>query len=302
MSICRAAIVLVLLAVSVMTPAAQTPAPVQSSAPGTTAARYLTPPQVIVDILDAAPIPTGMLSPTRDTFALSQRRSMPPIAELAQPMLRLAGERINPRTNGPHRTSGITGITFMDVATGVEHKATIPADGTLITIGYAPNGRRYAFGRIAQNGIELWTADPATGQAARLGDLKLNATGGVRFRGSDGPCTWLQDSSALACMTVPASRGPVPAAPTVPEGPNIQESSGKAAPVRTYEDLLTSAYDEQLFEYYFTSQLALIDAASGKQTMVGKPALFEEARPSPSGAYFLVVRTKRPFSRLVPRE
>ncbi len=298
MSMRRAAIVLVLLAVSVMTPAAQTPAPAPA-----TAARYLTPPQVIVDILDAAPIPTGILSPTRDTLALSQRRSMPPIAELAQPMLRLAGERINPRTNGPHRTSGITGITFKDVATGVDHKATIPADGTLITIGYAPNGRRYAFGRIAEHGIELWTADPATGQAARLGEVKLNATGGVRSgRGGDGPCTWLQDSSALACMTVPASRGPVPAPPTVPEGPNIQESSGKAAPVRTYEDLLTSAYDEQLFEYYFTSQLALIDAASGKSTPVGKPALFEEARPSPSGLYFLVVRTKRPFSRLAPRE
>jgi dipeptidyl aminopeptidase/acylaminoacyl peptidase len=299
MSIRRATLVLVLLAASAISLTAQTSAPAAS-----TAARYLTPPQVIVDILDAPPIPNATLSPTRDTIALAERRSMPPIAELAQPMLRLAGERINPRTNGPHRTSGTTGLIFEQIATGTEHRATIPGDAktTLMPIGYAPDGRRYAFGRIVDNGIELWTAEVATGKAARLGDLLLNAAGTAgNGQRPNSTCSWLQDSTALACFTVPAGRGPVPAAPTVPEGPNIQETSGKAAPVRTYEDLLTSAYDETLFEYYFTSQLALIDAASGKATLVGKPAMFEQARPSPNGAWFLVVSTKRPFSRLAPR-
>jgi dipeptidyl aminopeptidase/acylaminoacyl peptidase len=272
-------------------------------------ARYLTPPQAIVDILDAAPIPEGTLSPTRDTLALAEKRSMPPIAELAQPMLRLAGERINPQTNGPRRTPGITGFTFKQIATGEEHKATIPAAApgagsvTLLSIGYSPDGKRFAFGRITGNGIELWSATVATGHAARVGDVKLNATDiGTAMRPTP-PCTWLQDNSALACLTVPASRGPVPGPPAVPDGPNIQETSGKAAPVRTYEDLLTSAYDETLFEYYFTSQLAIVDAASGKAMPVGKPGLFEgEARPSPDGKFFLIVRTKRPFSRLAPRD
>jgi hypothetical protein len=39
-------------------------------------ARYLTPPQAIVDILDARPIPEGTLSPTRETLALAERRAM----------------------------------------------------------------------------------------------------------------------------------------------------------------------------------------------------------------------------------
>lgn len=63
---------------------------------------YLLPPPPIVDILDAPPPPLTELSPTRDTLAIIQRASMPPISELAQPMLRLAGRRINPKTNGPH--------------------------------------------------------------------------------------------------------------------------------------------------------------------------------------------------------
>ena len=145
-------------------------------------------------------------------------------------------------------------------------------------------------------------ADVTTAKAARVGAAALNAAGfapaplGSRF------CEWLEDSSAIACLTVPANRAAVPAPPTAPDGPNVQETSGKPAPVRTYQDLLTSAYDETLFEYYLTSQLALIDPASGKATPIGKPGMFEEAAPSPDGRFFLVTRTKRPFSRLVPRD
>jgi dipeptidyl aminopeptidase/acylaminoacyl peptidase len=304
MTIRGVASVFVLLALSAMGLVAQSSAPAN--------VRYLTPPQPIVDILEAPPIPLATVSPTRDTIALAERRSMPPIAELAQPMLRLAGERINPRTDGPHRTPGILGFTFKNVATGAEHKATVPAaptgGSTLLAIGYAPDGKRFAFGRIADTGIELWMADVATGRASRLGTVKLNATAGNVAGGGPGgrlasPCAWLQDGSALACATVPASRGPAPVPPTVPEGPNVQETSGKPAPVRTYEDLLASAHDEALFEYYFTSQLALIDPASGQSTPVGKPGLFEgEVKPSPNGAYFLIERTRRPFSRLAPRD
>ena len=63
---------------------------------------YLTPPPAIVDIMEAEPLPMAIVSPKRDVMALLSRTSMPSIAEVAQPMLRLAGLRINPRTNGPH--------------------------------------------------------------------------------------------------------------------------------------------------------------------------------------------------------
>ena len=67
------------------------------------APRYQTPPQVIVDILDAPPTPGVVVSPTREVMALLPRRSMPAITELSRPMLRLAGLRINPANNGPHQ-------------------------------------------------------------------------------------------------------------------------------------------------------------------------------------------------------
>jgi len=71
----------------------------------------------------------------------------------------------------------------------------------------------------------------------------------------------------LICELVPAGRGLAPVESTVPMGPNVQETSGKAAPAATYEDMSKTAHDEALFEYYFTSQLALIDAATGRKTL-----------------------------------
>src|SRR5262245_50190046 len=71
-----------------------------------TPGHYLLPPQSIIDIVDAPPIPQAIVSPSRQLVALLQRRTNPPIAELAQPWHGLAGVRVNPKTNGPRRTSG----------------------------------------------------------------------------------------------------------------------------------------------------------------------------------------------------
>jgi dipeptidyl aminopeptidase/acylaminoacyl peptidase len=86
----------------------------------------------------------------------------------------------------------------------------------------------------------------------------------------------------------------------VPTGPNIQETSGKAAPAATYEDMIKTAHDEALFEYYFTSQLASIDATTGRKVLIGKPAIFDSVTPSPSGDFLMVTKIKRPFSHLIP--
>ena len=252
-------------------------------------ARYQTPPQAIVDIVDAPPLPTVQVSPARDVLALLPRRSMPSIAELAQPMLRLAGERINPANNGPHRAPAGTGITLRTIATGAERPIQVPPGARVAAFSFSPDGRRFTFTNTRETRIDLYVGDVATGQT-RLVDAALN--------GVANGCDWLDDSSALLCTFVPSPRGPAPAAAKAPAGPNVQENAGKPGPVRTYQDLLTSTHDENLFEYYSTSQLAFVDAASGRRTPVGKPGM-HSASASPNGQYILVRRTKRPFSRLV---
>jgi dipeptidyl aminopeptidase/acylaminoacyl peptidase len=259
-----------------------------------TASGYLLPPKVIVDILDAPPTPTVVVGPQRQVIALLDRRSMPTIAELAEPIYRVAGARINPKTNGRQQRGGsVIGITLKSIANGTEKKITVPPDPNIGGVSFAPDGKHLAFTNTKANGIELWVADTATGQSKLLSNTdRLNATAGD-------PCDWLEDSVTIVCTTVAAGRGPAPAAPRVPDGPNIQETSGKAAPAPTYEDLIKTKFDEDVFEYYFTSQVVSYDVASGRRAALGKPGIVEGVSASPNGQFLLVTRVKRPFSHLL---
>src|SRR5688572_6303229 len=253
---------------------------------------YLLPPKEIVDILDASPPPTVEVSPSRDVVALLDRASMPSIAELSLPMHRIAGIRINPRTNGPHRAQLARSITIKAIADGAEKKVTLPPNPKLSWIGFSPDGKRFAFTQQRDNGIELWLGDSGTGQARSVTPAQLNATLGA-------PCEWVGNGGSLLCEFVSPKRGAVPTM-GVPTGPNIQEHRGGTAPVRTYQDLLASAHDEALFDYYATSQLAFVDASSGQRSPVGTPAVFATVAPSPDGQFILVRRVRRPYSWLVP--
>lgn len=258
------------------------------------AQRYLIPPKEIVAAFDVQPLPAAILSPSRQVIALTSRRAYPAIADLARPMLRLAGARVNPRTNGPHRTANIYAITLKKIADGSEIKVVVPAQANLSSVRFSPDGAHLSFLNTKENGIELWIADAATGRARVVTGLdRLNGTMGD-------PCDWLRDNATLICKLVPAGRGPAPSAPSVPTGPNIQENIGKAVPAPTFEDMLKTAHDEALFEYYFTSQLAAFNIISVRKTLIGRPAIFGNVTPSPSGEYFLISRTKRPYSHLLP--
>jgi dipeptidyl aminopeptidase/acylaminoacyl peptidase len=264
------------------------------SATGLTAQEpYKTPPQVIVDILDTPPLPGANVSPDRQWLLLLEQRSMPTIAELAQPMLRLAGDRINPRTTGPQLPGAITGLALKRVADGSERRISVPTPAALSYVSWSPDSRAIAFVQTRDSGLALWVADPATGQTRALTGPTLNATSGP-------PCQWMPGGTKLLCEFVPDGRGQAPVAPQTPVGPTTQETRGRAAPAPTYEDLLKNAQDERLFDYYFTAQLALVDVATGARTTVGAPAIFARVDVAPGGEYVLVARTVRPYSYLVP--
>jgi dipeptidyl aminopeptidase/acylaminoacyl peptidase len=262
--------------------------------------KYVLPPKAIVDAFDAEPLPQTLLSPNKQVVALTKARTYPTIAELAQPMYRLAGSRINPKTNGPHRASGLPGtgiysITLKKIADGAEIAVKMPPQARISHVKFSPDGAHLAFLQTKDDAIELWIADGMTGasKAVVTGADRINATTGD-------PCDWLKDNVTLVCELVPSGRGPAPAEPMVPSGPHVEENYGKAAPAPTYEDLLKTAYDDTLFDYYFASQLAAINVATGAKTPIGRPAVFANVTPAPGGQHLLVMKIKKPFSHTVP--
>jgi dipeptidyl aminopeptidase/acylaminoacyl peptidase len=254
---------------------------------------YKTPPQVIVDILDAPPLPAASISPDRQWLLLLEQRSMPAVAELAQPMLRLAGTRINPRTSGPQLSGATTGLLLKRIADGTERRISVPAPAALSFVTWSPNGRFITFVQTRDSGLALWIADVGTGQTRALTGPTLNATDGA-------PCEWLPDGARLLCRFIPDNRGSAPVSPAAPIGPTTQDATGRAAPAATFQDLLDNAQDEALYTHYFTAQLAIVEVASGQRTPFGSPAIFDDVDVSPSGEYVLVSRTLRPYSYLVP--
>jgi len=265
---------------------------------------YAKPPQAIIDAFDAEPLARVMVSPNRQLLAITKARAYPTIAELSQPMLRLAGARINPATNGPFRSSGLAGtginaITIKRIAGGADLVVGVPAQATITQVQFSPDSSHLAFLNTTSTGIELWIADTSTGTAKSiLGTDHVNA-----LTDNDSPprrdaCAWQKDSASLVCQLVPAGRGAAPPEPTVPAGPNVQENYGKAAPAPTYEDLLKTVHDDALFAYYFTSQLATV-SLNGAKTPIGTPAIFEKADVSPDGTYVLATTVRRPFSHLM---
>jgi dipeptidyl aminopeptidase/acylaminoacyl peptidase len=255
---------------------------------------YLMPPKVIIDMLDAPPAPDVIVGPDRNMIALLYRRSMPAIAELSEPILRVAGSRINPKTNGrQQRGVSVIAITLKSIADGTERKVITPPSPNLGGVSFSPDGKRISFRNTKADGVELWVADTTTGRSWQVtGTDPLNATGGE-------VCDFLNDSVTLLCRLVPPSRGPVPIKPSMPTGPNIQESAGQAAPAPTAQDLIKTDHDEDIFEYYFTSRLALIDSTTGQKRLLGGPRILERVSASPNGEYLLVSSINRPFSRLV---
>lgn len=260
---------------------------------------YKKPPQQVLEILNAPGTPQESVNPPRSHMLILRARRYPPIAEVSQPMLRLAGMRVNPRTNGPHLGTEFNQMTLVEIATGKEIALALPDRARLSMPRWSPDGKRFAFTHTNGDRIELWLGETASGKLHAVAGVRVNAAyTGTGPRAGGDTVQWMPDSRRLLVKTVVSGRGAEPVEPEVPSGPNVQESKGKYAPVRTFQDLLTSAHDMDLFDYYMTAQYVLVDAALGKFSAFGEKGIYSSVEPSPDGRYVLFQRIHRPYSLL----
>ena len=254
---------------------------------------YQEPVDALKALVDAPVAPSMSLSPDNSTMLLMERQALPTIADLSQPEMRLAGTRINPRTNGPSRSTSFVSMTLTTVDGAAERMVSgIPADAGIGFGSWSPDGSYFVFPVTLKDHIELWSLDVASASASRLIDQPLNGVGGGMF-------TWMPDSETLLVRAVAADRGAMPMAPEVPATPVVQENAGEAAPARTYQDLLESPYHEDVFEWFVSSDLLRV-SMDGTVTDLGRSGMISSMDPSPDGRFILLETMHRPFSYLVP--
>jgi len=252
---------------------------------------YRQPPQEITDIVLRAPSPSVSVSPDRATLLMLEREALPPVSELAKPMERLAGLRLDAATNERHGPRVFVGLTLKDVATGEERPVALPEDADIGGASWSPDGSRVAFRLTDADSVELWVLDVASGEASFVLDGVNPIFDGVE---------WMADGRALA-LTVPADRGPRPERALTPAGPAISEAEGgDKAQTRTFQDLLNDPHDEVMFTWLATAQPVIVDFEDGSVDAIGEPDLYYDLEPSPSGRFILTERFEEPFSYEVP--
>ncbi|GAA0766663.1 dipeptidyl aminopeptidase/acylaminoacyl peptidase [Erythromicrobium ramosum] len=232
------------------------------------------------------------VSPAGDQLLLIQREALPPVADLAKPMEKLAGLRLDAATNDRHRTRSASGLTLQDIASGQTRAVALPAGADLSGFTWTTDGAKVAFANTRTDGVDLWVLDTATAAARKL------MTGGVNpiFQSPE----WLADGSLLV-LTIPEGRGPMPTEPLTPRGPAIQTATGgKQAQNPTYQDLLENPHDEALFTWMTTSQPVIMSADGRSKRAIGPARIYTSVTPSPDGKYMLMEWLEPPFSYQVP--
>ena len=268
------------------------------AAPTQGASGYNQPPKNILDVMHAPSPPVPRVSPTEDAILLVSWQDYPSISRVATPYLRLAGVRVEPMNHSKHDTPGGYGITpcataFELVRIADSHRipVALPDGACPGQPVWAADGKRFAFVNIAPKAVELWVGDAKTGEIHQVPGAHLNQMLNDELQ-------WMPDQKTLLVKLVPKGMGSPPPEPTAPMGPSIQETEGEKGQSSTYEnrDTLGSKHDEDIFDYFADSQLALIDASTAAITPVGKPGNYESLGPAPDGRHILVTRIHKPYS------
>lgn len=247
----------------------------------------------MIDLLLAKPTPAVSIDAKANWMLLIERNSYPTVEELGQPEARIAGLRINPANYSLSRQTYINNFKLKNI----KHNKEFTIKGLPIGLlagqpVWNPAQTKIAFTHSSASRVDLYVIDVKTQTAKKINQSPLNTIMGSSF-------SWVGDNTLIYKATLkPATAAPK--RPITPTGPAMQENYGKAAPIRTYQDLIKTPYDAQLFEFLATAQL--VKNKNGIETKLGSPAIYTSVSVSPDKNYLMTRTIRKPFSYLVPAQ
>ncbi|MTI30122.1 alpha/beta hydrolase family protein [Xanthovirga aplysinae] len=252
---------------------------------------WKSPDEDILKILHAPQLPRTSISPKGTHMLLSDPNIYPTLSELAGPMLKLAGIRVNPKNNYYHGRHGGTSPRVLTIKDGTTVDLNIPDEAEVISTYWTVDGQRFALSVGFEDRIELWMGD-ISGRVEKVPNMILNPL-------MDQAVKWFPDQEKMLIRRI-NDRGAAPQKPAMPKGPKILEDAGASAR-STYEarNLLETAYDDELFSYYTQCELVIYDIKTKQTQVIGPAASYMYAGISPDGDYLLIERLKEPWSHEV---
>ena len=258
------------------------------------ALQYQKPSKEILDLVDVPRAPSTFMDDAQENMVLLFRDNYKSIDELSKQELRLAGLRINPKTNIGSRVTYFNNLKIQRVGSDTPLNVKgLPNSPRLANFSWSPNQKYLAFTHTTSSQVELWVLNVKKASAQKLSDMSLNANLGDVIN-------WHSDSKSLLVKVLPSDKKPLIDSKTaVPTGPTISVSDGQKAQNRTYQDLLKNKTDEFNFEQLARSELYTVSLKKRAKLWLSA-SMYGNISVSPAGDYVMVQEYKRPFSYLVP--
>lgn len=117
---------------------------------------WQSPEEDILKILHAPQLPRTSTSPSKTHMILTNPVIYPTLSELAEPMLKLAGTRVNPKNNYYHGRHGGTSPRVLTIKNGKTVPLNIPDKAEVISTYWNVDGQQFALSVGFENRIELW--------------------------------------------------------------------------------------------------------------------------------------------------
>src|SRR5699024_6222404 len=169
------------------------------------ATQWQQPPPDIMQVLHAPQLPRVMSAPSGEHLILTDPVVYPSLSELAAPMHKLAGIRVNPALNTVHGRRGGTSPRLVRVADGQITPLDLPAEAEVHSVDWSASGERFAITATLADHLGLWVGS-VDGELTRIEGLALNPLLGSAV-------DWLPDQKRLLVRRIP-DRGPAPEPPT----------------------------------------------------------------------------------------
>lgn len=258
------------------------------------AVNYQNPPEELAPLVTAKRAPSVLLNDAKSVMVLLYRDTYKSIQELSEKELRLAGLRINPKTNIGSRVTYYNNVMIQAVGESTPIQvAGLPQNPRLTNISWSPNQKKIALTNTTESGVEVWVLDVESKKVSKITEANINAN-------MRDVINWFKDSKRMLVKMLPEQRADlIDTSISVPKGPTISINNGKKAQNRTYQDLLKNTSDEHNFEQLAHSELVEIDLKGNKKTFLPK-AMYAGIGFSPNGKYIRITTVERPFSYIVP--
>ena len=255
---------------------------------------YQKPSSEILNLVEYERPPSVVYDSDKNFMLFLYRDNYKSIEDLSQEELRLAGLRINPKTNIGSRITYYNNIKIKNLKnkrSEIEDIIGIPSNPKIANINWSPNQKNIAFTNTSSDGVKLWVLNLESRSLVKLSDLKLNSN--IRD-----VINWINDSEILIKVIPENKKELIDQSNIVPLGPTISSNDGENAQNRTYQDLLKNKTDEFNFEQLVTSDIYKVSLDGNTRKWLDAE-MFTDISPSPDGEFVMVSNIKKPFSYIV---